>query len=189
MDLDDLDRQLWEIDENLCRADLTNLERAQHTAKRAEVVEQKAELNAKSALNSDEPKKRGAKDKGQEKFAADTAKATGCSIRSIKLDKARGEKIAKDVQKEISGTPIADSGVQLDALAKAAPDEQREAVKAVNLGHVKDVREVLPGKETDQDQAYRLLCKWWKEANTETCNKFLRNWIGDDDIAVRYGQI
>ncbi len=32
----------WEIDENLCRADLPDLERAQHTAKRAEVVREQA---------------------------------------------------------------------------------------------------------------------------------------------------
>lgn len=92
-----------------------------------------AELKAKSAhksgiLSANRP------NKGQVKFVADTAKATGRSKRSVKLDKSRGEKIAKDVQKEISGTPIENSGVQLDALAKATPDEQREAVKAVNLG-------------------------------------------------------
>ena len=44
VDMDPLDRQLWEIDENLCRADLTDLQRAQHTAKRAEVIKQKAAL-------------------------------------------------------------------------------------------------------------------------------------------------
>ena len=60
----DLDRQLWEIDENLCRADLTDLERAEHTAKRARVVKQQKELSAKLANNS----KRGPKDKGQAKF-------------------------------------------------------------------------------------------------------------------------
>ncbi len=37
---------------------------------------------------------------------------------SIKQDKARGEEIAPDVRKDIEGTPIADSGVQSDALAR-----------------------------------------------------------------------
>ena len=155
LDMDDLDRQLWEIDENLCRADLTDMERAQHTAKRAEVVRQRAELRAKLAPNSDEPKKRGPKSKGQVQFVADTAKATGRSKKSVKRDKARGEKIAKDVQKDIAGTDIEDSGVQLDALAKATPDEQREAVKAVNLGHAKDVREVLPETERKKGKSRR----------------------------------
>ncbi len=74
----------------------------------------------------------------------ETAKITGRSKASVERDKYRGEKIAKDVQKDIEGTAIADSGVQLDALAAADPEDQREAVKAVNLGDAKDVREVLP---------------------------------------------
>ncbi len=178
VNLDEIDRQLWEIDENLMRAELTAMERAQHTAKRAEVVKQKAELMIKLNINSDEPKKRGPKDKGQKKFVADTAKATGRSEMSVRRDKSRGENIAKDVQKEIAGTDIEDSGVQLDALAKAPPDEQREAVRAVNLGHAKDVREVLPGaEEKDRERVYKNLCKWWCEADRETRDKFISNWI------------
>ncbi len=144
VDMDSHDRQLWQIDENLIRSDLTDLQRAQHTAKRAEVVKQRAELRSETDFNSDKSKKRGPKDKGQGKFVADTAAATGRSKTQVKVDKARGEKIVEDVQKDIEGTPIADSGVQLDALAAADPEDQREAVKAVNLGEVKDVREVLP---------------------------------------------
>jgi len=71
--------RLAEFDENLCRADLTDLQRAQHTAKRAEVVRQKAELKSVSDPNSNKPEKRGPKDKGQVKFVADTAKKTGRS--------------------------------------------------------------------------------------------------------------
>ena len=73
------------------------------------VVRQKAELKIKLNINSDEPKKRGPKDKGQKKFVADTAKATGRSKMSVRRDKSRGEKIAKDVQKAIAGTDIEDA--------------------------------------------------------------------------------
>ena len=140
VDMDPLDRQLWEIDENLCRADLTDLQRAQHTAKRAEVIKQKAAL-----INAQvEQKSAGRPSEGQAEFVEETAKNTGKSKATVRRDKARGEKIAPDVQKDIEGTAIADSGVQLDALAAADPEDQREAVKAVNLGDAKDVREVLP---------------------------------------------
>ena len=145
--MDELDRQLWEIDENLCRADLTELERAQHTSRRAELIrtfEQKS-VFAKSAKTISGQSQNA--QRGQGKFVADTAKKTGRSKRSVEADKARGTKIAPDVQKEIAGTDIADSGVQLDALAKATHNEQRQAVKVINLGHAKDVREVLPEAE------------------------------------------
>ena len=51
--LDDIDRQLWEIDENLMRAELGPAETAQHTAKRAELVRQKVELDKMSKTKSD----------------------------------------------------------------------------------------------------------------------------------------
>ena len=72
---------------------------------------------------------------------------------SIK-DKARGERIAEDVQKEIAGTDIEDSGVQLDALAAATHDNQRKAVEAVVLGHAKDVRDVLHKKRRTKTQIH-----------------------------------
>ena len=154
VNMDELDRRLWEIDENLRRADLTDLERAQHTAKRAEVVKKKKELPANLA-NKSEPHR---PNKGQVDFVADTAKKTGKSKRSVERDKARGEKIAPDVQEELSGTDIETSGVQLDALATADPEDQREAVKAVNLGEAKDVREVLP--ETEGKRAKSRRTSW-----------------------------
>ena len=137
-------------------------------------MKQKKELSAKSA-NKSEPHR---PNKGQTAFVADTAKKTGRSKRSVEADKSRGEKIAKDVQREIAGTAIEDSGVQLDALAKAPPDELREAVRAVNLGHAKDVRDVLPGAdEKDRERVYKNLCKWWLKADKKTRDQFISNWI------------
>ncbi len=92
VDLDDLDRQLWEIDENLCRYDLSDAERADHTAKRAEIFRQRAAL-AKSAKTESEPPPNA--DKGQTAFDKQTAAATGRSTRSVRIDKSRGEKIAR----------------------------------------------------------------------------------------------
>jgi len=53
VDLDDIDRQLWEIDENLMRAELGPAEMAQHTAKRAELVRQKVEFAKLAKTESD----------------------------------------------------------------------------------------------------------------------------------------
>ena len=147
VDMDELDRQLWEIDENLMRSELSGLERAKHTAKRAEVVKQKAELKPDLDLNSDEPKKRGPKNKGQVKFVDDTAKATGRSKASVKKDKARGEKIADDVAETIyrmpDGDDIANSGAELDALARVSPEVQRQAVHLVECDKAGTIRQAI----------------------------------------------
>jgi ParB-like chromosome segregation protein Spo0J len=175
VDMDNLDRQLWEIDENLIRADLTDLQRAQHTARRAEVVKQKVELD-KLAKTEPDPSQNA--NKGQGEFVAETAKKTGKSEKTVRRDKSRGEKIPEDVQKDLAGTKIEDSGVQLDALARASPDEQREAVKAVTLGHAKDVREVLPGADKKQSDRiggvnYDRLCRAWNACSEDEQGRFL----------------
>jgi len=56
-------RQLWEIDENLMRAELGPAEMAEHTAKRAEVVREKVEL-ANLAKTKPDPSQNA--DKGQD---------------------------------------------------------------------------------------------------------------------------
>ena len=134
--LDDLRRQLWEIDENLIRADLTELERADHAAKRAAVVRKQTEL-AKSAKTKSSERA----DKGQADFDKDTAEATGRSERSVRVDKRRGEKITPKVKKAIADKPAADKGVELDALASLGPEEQEQAVARVESGDSKDFRE------------------------------------------------
>ena len=98
-DADELDRELWEIDENLMRAELGPAEMAEHTAKRAELVKQKAaivngQLVQKPAHRPSE---------GQEEFEEETAKATGKSTKTVRRDKARGEAIPADVLGKIRG--------------------------------------------------------------------------------------
>jgi hypothetical protein len=176
---DELDRELWEIDENLCRADLTELERANHTERRGAIVREKAEWELR--LDSSHNSKDGPKNRGQVQFVKDTAKATGRSVASVKKDKARGEKIAPDVKKEIEGTPVADSGVQLDALAKATPDQQREAVKAVSLGNAKDVREVLGPDPDHVQKQYEAVKNAYLRASAESRELF-REWLAGAGI-------
>ncbi len=44
MDADDLDRELWQIDENLIRAELTEIERTDHLRRRKEIFKAKKKL-------------------------------------------------------------------------------------------------------------------------------------------------
>lgn len=58
-------------------------------------------------------------------FASDTATKTGMSERAIQLSIHRADAIAPSVKDAIRDTPIADKGVDLDALAKMPEAEHR----------------------------------------------------------------
>ena len=124
VNMDDLDRQLWQIDENLMRAELGPAEMAEHTAKRAELVKQKAAIVKGQLVQK--PAHRPSE--GQEEFEEETAKATGKSTKTVRRDKARGEAIPADVLGKIRGTEL-DTGVYLDKLKKLTRDEMRERVE------------------------------------------------------------
>ena len=124
VNLDDIDRQLWEIDENLCRADLGPAEIAEHTAKRADLVRQKAEFIKLRKTESDPSKNA---EKGQGDFDEETAKSTGKSKATVRRDKARGEAITPETLALVRGTDL-DKGTYLDKLKKLSHDEQRAKV-------------------------------------------------------------
>jgi hypothetical protein len=52
---------------------------------------------------------------------------------------------------EIRATPIADKGVELDALARLTPEKQTEAVAAVKSGDAKNIREVIASDQRVND--------------------------------------
>ncbi len=137
MDTDDLTQEFWEIDENLMRADLTAIERAEHTARRADIVEKRAE----SLIPQNEEKPAHRPSRGQGDFVKDTAAKTGKSKASVERDKRRGKKITPETMKAIKDTPAADKGVELDGLASLKPEEQAQAVERVKSGASKDFRE------------------------------------------------
>jgi len=84
-------------------------------------------------------------------FVADTAAKTGLSERSIRRDVQRTGNIAPEVRDEIRATPIADKGVELDALARLTPEKQTEAVAAVKSGDAKNIREVIASDQRVND--------------------------------------
>lgn len=130
VDLDEIDRQIWECDENLARANLTPAAEARFLARRKELYEIK-HPQTRHGVAGAEAKHRGADDNLS--FASDTATKTGESERTIQRAVRRGEKIADDVLDKIEGTAN-DKGVVLDRLAKMEPKKQREAVKRLEQG-------------------------------------------------------
>ena len=118
---DDVDRMLAEIDENLIRNELSELEHAECVDKRKNLYELKhpeAKAGAKRAAGMNRSLGRG--DVGAESaptFTADTAAKTGTSERTIREGVQIANHIPEDVRDAIRETPIADSKADLLAMA------------------------------------------------------------------------
>ena len=130
--MDAVEAQLWEVDENLCRADLIELERDEHLARRKELYE-KLRPETRHGGNLQPSGQFG--HTGHPSFAADTADKIGIPQRTIRRSIRRVEAIDEKVRDRIRDNPeISDSGVELDALAGMEPAEQRKAVALVESG-------------------------------------------------------
>jgi ParB family chromosome partitioning protein len=156
VDLDDARCQLWEIDENLVRAELTQLERAEHIRVRKIVYER---IHPETRHGGDRGNQyTGGKPRQDPNlgscqhppcFVDDTAEKTGMSRTDIARSVHRAEAIDPEVKEAIRDMPeIADKGVELDALAAVEPEEQKAAVEAVKTGRARSVREATKGAKT-----------------------------------------
>jgi len=175
--MDDDERLLWEIDENLCRADLTELERGEHLLKRKEIYERKWP----------ETKRGGNYQNGQfgptdtVAFVADAAAKTDASETAVKRSIRRVRKIDEKVRDRVRALPeIADSGVELDALADMEPQQQKKAVALVESGQalgIRDARKLMEPKPVK-------LTSHFKEAEVERQRRrdaFVKAWNALDE--------
>ncbi|WP_435656901.1 MT-A70 family methyltransferase [Brucella pituitosa] len=117
-----LDSELWEIDENLARSELTAADRAVFTFRRKELYLLKY---PETQHGGDRKSSRQLGDliERQERrsFVAATAELTGKTERSIQRDAERGEKICEAALRLLRGTRL-DNGVTLDRLKKLPND-------------------------------------------------------------------
>lgn len=114
-----IETELIEIDENLCRAELTPAQRAAAIKRRQQIWEA---LHPEGGNTAPTPG-----GKQQIGFAADTCAAAGLSKRAVNEHLARAEALGDDLA-QVAGTSL-DKGVELDAL-KALPVAERQALIA-----------------------------------------------------------
>ena len=142
LDADDLQARLLEIDENLCRRELSALDRSVFLAERKRVYEEM------------HPEAKHGGDRRSDQvctlahlipsFTEATATKLGVDASTLRRSLARYSSIVPDVREKLTGTWLADSGSQLDALGKETPDMQRRVADfAVQWPAVRQVKEIV----------------------------------------------
>ena len=171
--LDEIDQQIWEIDENLIRAELSEGERSEHLLRRKQLFEKKRAQELSGGGSG------GVKPQHEIGFATDTAGRTGLTKRHINRSIRRAERIADDVREAIRLSPSFRKAVELDALADLSHEDQRRAVHLVARDEARSFREakerLTTGKRpANREGQLRALVVAWKAASEETRDAFLR---------------
>jgi len=190
---DDLQAQLMEIDENLCRAELTPAQEAAAVARRKEIYlalhpetaagrSQAAAMNAKLGRGD-------VTDKMSPTFTKATAAVSGKTQRSIERAAARGEAIEAKNLKKLVGTSL-DKGAELDALARMPVPVRQDLIDRAAKGEVISARTVRAsnGKNTqplhpgvnaadadqadDEDAQFTRLEAAWNTASNAVRGRF-----------------
>ncbi|MBK6911377.1 MAG: ParB N-terminal domain-containing protein [bacterium] len=142
--------ELMEIDENLCRAELSAAQRAKAIKRRKEIWEAMRPNRQRVAdleTGTTCPSFGG---RGNTEFACDTSRASGESKRDVNRHLARAEALGDDLD-EIAGTSL-DKGVELDALKDMAQEDRRELIQRAKAGEAVSAR-----SEEDRERNVRLV--------------------------------
>lgn len=147
-----LQAELIEIDENLCRAELTASQRAQAIRRRKQIWEalHPAETGGTTCPTSLADGRQSGP-QHQKQFAADTAAVSGESKRDVNRHLARADAIGDDLER-VTGTSL-DKGVELDALAKLPEPERKDLIARAEAGEEVSARKTPAVKrESLEDQ-------------------------------------
>lgn len=167
--------QLAEVDENLCRRELTVLERAEHIALRRKLWE---EMHPPPAT---EGKKRPKKhDAPLAIFVDDTARRTGRASAAVREELRIGE-LPEDVRAAARETPVSDNKRELLALTRMPEEEQRRAVEAVKSGEAKSVRKRAkkPAPEALTLEGVEATPPWSSEPVNDTTRAEAQRLVND----------
>jgi len=146
-DASHLQSELIEIDENLCRAELTASQRSGYTKRRKQIWEalhpEEKSIGATCATTAN-VSVRGRVGEGRpEGFASATAEATGQSKATTNRAIARADAIGDVALTKVANTSL-DSGVELDALAKLPAPERSELIERAAAGEKVSARAPAP---------------------------------------------
>lgn len=144
-DDDALHLELWEIDENLARAELSPAEEAVYLKRRQQIW---TAIHGETQVAKVSPPEIGNKKPPPQTrgFAADTAEKTGRHKSGINQKIRRAEQLGPAIEK-VKGTSL-DKGNELDALIKLPEKRREKLIEQASSGKaVSAVREVQAKKE------------------------------------------
>lgn len=175
VDIDDIHSELAEIDENLVRAELHYLDRAELLKRRQEIYE---ELHPEA--KAEEKKKRKGSNYAEfcdetvslqntpDTFTADTAKKTNLTERTIQQDLQIAKNLDGDVKKQIKEKKIS-KGEALK-IARLKKEDQQKAIEDNSNTSAKEIRkakreaEKLSKKEPGKFESYKERNRRYDEA-------------------------
>jgi ParB family chromosome partitioning protein len=166
--------RLWEIDENLVRSELTQLERDQHLLRRKQIFDEWV-VGESGRIAP------GLGGRGNKGFATDTEEKTGIAKRRVNESVRRATLISDEVQHVVSRMPVADVRVELDALASLDHEQQKQALEKVERGEAVNFRaargQLRGDRENDDTQRhFKELRSAWRNAGGEAKARFIR-WL------------
>ncbi len=123
----ELQLELAEIDENLIRAELSPIQRADCHARREDILKT---LGLVTGHGGD----RSSRQVGDLKssYADQIAEALGVSARSVQRDLHRAKSVGPEIRGVLNKAMDNLTGAQLDSIAKANPEQQRRAAEEAN---------------------------------------------------------
>jgi ParB/RepB/Spo0J family partition protein len=186
----ELQAELMEIDENLCRAELSPAEEAIAIKRRKEIY---LALHPETAAGKSQAAAMNAKlgrghvaDKMSPTFTKATAAASGKAPRSIERAASRGETIDPENLVKLVGTSL-DTGAELDALARMPVGERDDLIKKAVNGEIVSARAVGNGKEARPVRSERSKTAVEQDEETQFAN-LVGAWnSASDAVRGRFG--
>ncbi len=158
-ELDSLHAELAEIDENVIRTGLSDLELSELLARRKKIYEALHPATIARNLPGHASNYESSSDKltGEEKpFSQDTAEKMGVSPRTVERHVQIGENLTPEAKEILRGTDRKITKQNLTKLSRLGPEQQRSAAKQLTEGTIKSVDEYTSGgvATTREDHYY-----------------------------------
>ena len=157
-DMDELHTELAEIDENVIRTGLSDLELSELLARRKKIYEMlhPATIARNLPGHASNYESSGDKLTGEEKpFSQDIAEKMGVSPRTVERHVQIAENLTPETKEILRGADTKITKQNLTKLSRLEPEQQKEAAKQLTEGTIKSVDEYAAGgRATTREENY-----------------------------------